>query len=233
MKPLDTLERIVLRDMVHDDILTLTFLLASYTEPTPLSHLKITTALGISKDTLFHFLESLSHTSVEYLSLYGVGYADAGLLYHIATHAPHLRALTLVYRESPQASSHCWPDATWEYAAALAGFSQLEYFGWNSRVTTAYFPDALPCFESDNYCDMHALSEADDETEGLCALFAAYCPSLAFLRTNMGSDRLFRLRPTVEIVDEERVEQILNTYDPGDRYSWPLLDPDLEPLPWW
>ncbi|KIP01153.1 hypothetical protein PHLGIDRAFT_38385 [Phlebiopsis gigantea 11061_1 CR5-6] len=240
-KPLDTLERIILHDMSRDELRTLTHLLSSYVLPAPLTHLKITTAPDIPKNTLLRFIESLAHTSVEYLSIDSIGYAGVDLLHHVALHIPRLRALTLVYRDDPLAGpAACyWPCSAWEYAEALARLGLLEYFGWNHRVDTVYFPDALPYFEAGSHNGAHGLSEADSEVDTLFALFAAYCPRLKILAMlkmlgeSEAFDRLFRLRPTMESLKEEDAVEVRSVYDPSGGYSWPLLDPGLELLRWW
>ena len=239
---ISTLERIVLSNISDDNMESLRFLLASSVTRLPLTHLKMSTRTGDLKLTnLLNFIPALSHTSLQYLSIEVEGHCPPYLLRRIATHAPQLRSLTLVHSTGYQPillsgtkAKRRWPCAMQSYIAALAGFSRLEYFGWNPRTDILYFPDALPCFEADSYDGAHDLSGAEEEADWLASLSVGFCPSLEFMAfLNTVDVKLYRLRPTITILEGKRAADVRNVHDPDSNHSWPLLNPDLEPSPGW
>ena len=247
VNPFTSVERVFIHDLASWQHTQVTALIqeAVVSSKLPLTHLKLCSDIGYERHTLFPLITALSQTSVRYLSLDGIGYAEPDLLNHIVLSLPQLTALTLVYRESPiqhHPKPARWPQPVWEYASLLSGLSKLEYFGWNIRIDATSSPVTMLHFEEGFDSGPDTVDDEDDDDipnlvfdgrKGLPALFAAYCPSLKTMAFVTAADTVIVHSAecgtkVTEPKFEKADQRLRDTYDPDPKNgSWPVLDPAI------
>ncbi|PCH42303.1 hypothetical protein WOLCODRAFT_42592, partial [Wolfiporia cocos MD-104 SS10] len=134
-------------------------------------------------------LSALRGAPLTALSLVGLSYVGEELFENLASAFPDLGALTLVHRQNDlqrRTGPSMWPGTTWEYAARLAGFTNLRYFKWNFdiRPVSVDVMCDLPLAERDyEEVESSLLEPTDDPSDwqSLARLFLVYCPTLEHL----------------------------------------------------
>ncbi|PCH42301.1 hypothetical protein WOLCODRAFT_137831 [Wolfiporia cocos MD-104 SS10] len=172
------------------DILMLAAWIANASRDTgqrlPLTHFKLEIGRGIRQHALMTLLSALRGAPLTALSLVGLSYVGEELFENLASAFPDLGALTLVHRQNDlqrRTRPSVWPGTTWEYAARLAGFANLRYFGWNFdiRPVSVDVMCDLPLAEKNDEEAESLFSEPVDDTsdwQSIARLFLVYCPML-------------------------------------------------------
>lgn len=244
--PFATLERLQVlplnRNRDEDDFPRLLSLLRD--APTlHLTHVKLRIPVGISELETRVLVDALAPAPLRVLVLEGLYAAPPALFEHIAGALPALEGLTLLFHKSPlkqRLRQTRWPAAAWEYAAALAAFTRLEYFGWNFRVGAMPSPAAMLHFETGFCCagecvHAEAVDATVDDVDGLLPLFAARCPTLrslafhgiAFAEPLCSISRDAHGRPVFDVhrdvlYDSTFTRELAERYNPDYYGTWSL-----------
>ncbi|PCH42331.1 hypothetical protein WOLCODRAFT_120355 [Wolfiporia cocos MD-104 SS10] len=192
--PFRTAKRVFISDYADtdEDILMLAAWIAAASQGPgqrlPLTHFKLEVKRGIRQHVLITLLSALHGAPLTALSLVGLSYVGQELFENLASAFPDLGALTLVHRQNDlqrRNGPSVWPGTTWEYAARLAGFANLRYFGWNFDIRPVLV---------DVMCNLPLAEKNDEEAkslllfqepvdyasdwQSLARLFLVYCPML-------------------------------------------------------
>lgn len=232
--PFKTIEKFAVTGIEAGDVGVLSSLLRSAKSSggLKLTHLKVVAGhSGLHQPELKDLFDALSGTSIQYLVLDGIYYAEVDVIDTIASALPDLLCLTLSYRQGTRQKSEkvLWPRSSWEYAPHLAKFRNLQHFRWNFHLNfeepvlagiLGFFEDG---FKEDWY-DYVDPEESYSDWDAIARVLAAYCPTLtnvSFLTSSFPvlEYNISRSEDGKLVVQEQDTQAMLA--------STRLIDPDL------
>ncbi|EAU91891.1 hypothetical protein CC1G_04658 [Coprinopsis cinerea okayama7 len=196
---IEVLERLAIRRLDPDTVPALAAWLSERPSrtadgaPSGLTHFKISNEYLIPQECMVPLVPSLRSNHMQAITLSGLEFqmAQPRLIEDIAELCPNLISLRLIARTNilqRRTRAIIWPQPSWAYAPALAGFRSLKHFGWNfDFIQFDATPYPLVEFERTELGEEWEPTWEEEwfkDAETSVMPFAAHCPSLRTLSSN-------------------------------------------------